>query len=61
VVDDGVQGRLVDEALLHQQRFERLHPQRDVGRRLLLVVMVVMVVRHGGSVGPSRRPREDRA
>ena len=50
VVDDGVQRRRIHQALIHQQRFERLDPEGDVGRRRLpvvvFVIMVVMVMGH---------------
>ena len=65
MVHDRVQGGGVHEAPFHQKGFERLHPQGDIRRRLLLmvvpVVMVVMGVRHGRHVGATRPPGEERA
>jgi hypothetical protein len=41
-VDGGVDGRGIDHALLDQQRFERLHAQRDLGGHGLMVVRVIL-------------------
>jgi hypothetical protein len=41
-VDDGVESREVHEAFLDEERLERLHPEREVGRNVLVIVIVVV-------------------
>src|SRR6267143_1567889 len=67
-VDQRVERLGIDEALVHQQRFQRAHAELDVGERravrsgavvVLVVVLVampmsVMVVAHGASLGETR-------
>ena len=47
MVDDGVERRRIDQPLLDQQQLQRLHPQRDVGWRLLAMFVIV---RHAGNL-----------
>ena len=39
-VDDRVERRPIDQAFLDEQRFERLDPQRQVGRDCLVFVVI---------------------
>jgi hypothetical protein len=44
VLDDGIQGRRVDEAFFDQQGFERFDPQRKIaGNRAVIVIMFMAV------------------
>ena len=53
-LDDGVEGRGIHKALVHQQRFQRLHAQGEIAGRLLAVIGMVMVVRHDAAKSKAR-------
>ena len=43
-VDQGIQRGRIDQALFHQQGFQRLDPQRDGGGNFLAIIVVLMGV-----------------
>ena len=59
-LDDGVERRRIDMALLGQDGFERAHPRLHLGQfrmigMVVIVMMVVVIVRHGASLCASCR------
>jgi hypothetical protein len=50
-LDQDVKRGRVDIALFHQQRFQRPHPELDLGEfGMVVIVVMVVIVRHEGSV-----------
>ena len=70
-VDQGIESRRIDQALFHQQRFQRLDPQSEIRRRRLVFMIVIVIVivvlgvgafvrRHGPRSGQETAPSRHR-